>query len=663
MEPTCKPTFYVTTPIYYVNDRLHIGHAYTTVIADALARYNRQAGREVFFLTGTDEHGQKIERAAAARGLTPKALADEVVHGITDLWAAMNVRYDRFIRTTDPDHERGVQELFARLLKTGDIYKGTYRGWYCVSDEAFLAEDVPLDAAGGKTCPDCGKACSEVEEETYFFRLSAYQLPLLEFYAAHPDFVRPASRMNEVVRFVEQGLKDLSVTRTTVRWGIPVPGDPRHTIYVWFDALHNYLTGAGYGSDPERFRKFWPADCHLMAKDILRFHAVFWPAFLMAGGFELPRTVFAHGWWLRDDAKMSKSRGNVLDPKPILDTFGPDPLRYFLLREIPMGNDGNFSHEAFLHRVNSDLANDLGNLVQRTLTMIGSYFGGTLAPADPEDDRDRALREDFEGLKDRVGALYEEYSINRALEEVWTFIGAVNRYLADNAPWKMAADPAKRGRLARVLLQTAAAIRGVTWLLYPIMPASMEAVWGFLAEDAKPGDVRPDRFRFEDLAPGRRVREPKALFPRVALKDFLGEPEAPKAAPAAFPVPPPAAAPAPARAEEKKTVDIVSYEEFAKMDLRVARIVAAEPVPKATKILKLTVDVGEPQPRTMVAGIAETYKPEDLVGKSMIVIANLKPAVIRGIESQAMLLAAVNVDNTAVVPFFDRDLPPGTKVK
>ena len=387
MAKNSKKTFYITTPIYYVNDVPHIGHAYTTVIADALARFHKLAGQDVFFLTGTDEHGQKIEKAAAEKGLTPKALADSVVGRAQDLWKALDISNDFFIRTTMDFHEKGVQKLFQMLLDKGDIYKGEYKGWYCVSCENFLPDDVAVDAEGTKTCPDCGKKATVVSEETYFFRLSAYQEKLLALYEKHPEFVRPQSRLNEVASFVRGGLKDLSITRTTVKWGIPVPGDPKHTIYVWFDALHNYVTGIGYDWNTERYEKFWPADIHLVGKDILRFHAVYWPAFLMASGLPLPRTVYGHGWWLRDDTKMSKSKGNVLDPHVLLRVFGPDPLRYFLLREIPIGQDGNFSHEGFLHRVNSDLANDFGNLVQRTLTMIGNYFGGEITAPGEETRR------------------------------------------------------------------------------------------------------------------------------------------------------------------------------------------------------------------------------------------------------------------------------------
>ena len=551
-------------------------------------------------------------------------------------------------------HEKGVQKLFQKLLDQGDIYKGEYKGWYCVSDENFLPDDVALEADGCKVCPDCLKKASVVSEETYFFRLSAYQDRLLRLYEEHPEFVRPQSRLNEVSSFVRGGLKDLSITRTTVKWGIPVPGDPKHTIYVWFDALHNYVTAIGYDWNMARYEKFWPADVQLVGKDILRFHAVYWPAFLMASGLPLPRTVYGHGWWLKDDTKMSKSKGNVLDPHVLLKVFGPDPVRYFLLREIPIGQDGNFSHEGFLHRVNSDLANDLGNLVQRTLTMIGNYFGGEIAGPDEETAEDARVRTDFEALKARVFDLYDACALNKALEEIWAYIGMVNRYLATNEPWIMAKDASRRPRLARVLLQAAAAIRGVSYLVYPVMPGSAEKIWGFLGEAKKPAEVLWETLAFGDFGPGRKVGTPLALFPRVALKDFLGdEAGAPAAAPAAGPEP---------TTKGVIAMDQITYEEFKRMDLRVAQILEAERVPGATKILKLKIDIGTEQ-RQMIAGIAETYAPEDLVGKKLIVIVNLKPAVIRGIESQAMLLAAITPDNKALIPFFDRDIAPGAIVK
>lgn len=648
MEEKSKNTFYVTTPIYYVNDVPHIGHAYTTIIADALARYQRLCGKRVYFLTGTDEHGQKIEKAAAEKGLRPKELADRVVVRFKELWQKLNISYDYFIRTTEEFHERGVQKIFKQLLDKGDIYKGTYQGWYCVSEENFLSEDVPLEPEGHKICPDCGRKAMLLEEESYFFRLSAYQQPLLDFYAANPRFVRPQSRMNEVVSFVRQGLKDLSITRTTVRWGIPVPGDPKHTIYVWFDALHNYVTGAGYDWNQELFRTFWPADIHLIGKDILRFHAIFWPAFLMAAGFPLPGCVFGHGWWLKDETKMSKSRGNVLDPYLILEKVGPDALRYFLLREVPVGLDGSFSHEGFVHRINSDLANDLGNLVQRTLTMVSNYFGGEIPQPGEETEPDRQLAKTFKETADRVYAFYDDYALNRALEEIWVFLNVTNKYLADQEPWKIARQPEKRGRLARILYQALCAVRGSSYLIYPVMPKTAEKIWDFIGEKRKPDQVLKTALDFYDLAAGTRTNKPEALFPRIDLQEFIGEIEKPKAA-------------LETASKPEVKMEYITYEEFKKMDLRVARVLAAEKVPGTSKLLKLQIDLGT-EKRQIVAGVAETYSPEELVGKEFIVIANLQPAVIRGVESQGMLLAAED-EGKAIIPFFDRELPPGTKVK
>lgn len=644
MAKRSKKTFYITTPIYYVNDVPHIGHTYTTIIADALNRFQKLLGNKVFFLTGTDEHGQKVEKAATKRGLKPIELANQVVGRYKDLWKDLNISYDFFIRTTEPFHEKGVQKIFRKLMEKGDIYKGIYKGWYCVSDENFLAEDVPLEKGGYKICPDCGKRADVVSEECYFFKLSAYQKPLLDFYAKFPAFVRPPSRMNEVVSFVRQGLKDLSITRTTVKWGIPVPDDPDHTIYVWFDALHNYLTGIGYDWDMELFEKFWPATVHLIGKDILRFHAIFWPAFLMAADFPLPQTVVGHGWWLKDKTKMSKSKGNVLDPYLILDTFGPDPLRYFLLREIPIGLDGNFSHEGFVHRVNSDLANDLGNLVQRTLTMIQNYFNGKIEETDKEEKIDKEIRLEFDNLKKKVLKFFEDYALSKALEEIWAYISSVNKYLAVNEPWKLAKDQSKRKRLGRILYQAAAALRGISYLLFPVMPGSSEKIWGFLGEEESIQEESFSELKFENLKLGQKIKKPKPLFPRIALKDFLKEEEKKSS---------------PARKEEK--MEHVTFDEFKRMDFRVGEVLQAERVEGTDKLLKLEVDIGT-EKRTMVAGVADVYSPEELVGKKFVFIVNLKPAVIRGIESQGMLLAA-EVEGKATIPFFDKDVQTGAKVK
>ncbi|MBC7364156.1 MAG: methionine--tRNA ligase [Candidatus Aminicenantes bacterium] len=649
MAEKSKTTFYVTTPIYYVNDVPHIGHAYTTIIADALARYHRQKGLEVFFLTGTDEHGQKIEKTAAEKGMTPKELADRVVGRFKELWKQLNISYDYFIRTTEQFHEAGVQKIFQKLLAKGDIYKGTYQGWYCISEENFLSEDVPLEPEGYKICPDCGRKATLIEEESYFFRLSAYQQPLLEFYQQNPQFVRPQTRMNEVVSFVKQGLKDLSITRTTVKWGIPVPGDPRHTIYVWFDALHNYLTGIGYDWNQELFQKFWPADVHLIGKDILRFHAIFWPAFLMAAGLPLPRTVYGHGWWLKDETKMSKSRGNVLDPYLILEKVGADALRYFLLREIPIGQDGNFSHESFVQRINSDLANDLGNLVQRTLTMVVNYFAGKIDEPGEEKEEDLRLSSQFAETKQKVIEFYDDYALNRALEEIWVYLNTINKYLADNEPWKLAKQPDQRPRLARVLYQSLCAIKGISYLLYPVMPETAGKIWQLLAQKKKPVEIKLAELKFYDFQAEEPIQRPEALFPRLDLKEFIGEMDKQKSADKKETKP------------EVKRMEYITHEEFKKMDLRVAKVLSAERVAGTNKLLKLQIDLGTEQ-RQIIAGVAEAYAPEDLIGKEFIVIANLQPAVIRGIESQGMLLAA-ELDGKPIIPFFDREVPPGTKVK
>ncbi len=644
MEESSKKSFYITTPIYYVNDVPHIGHAYTTIIADAISRFKKMAGFDVYFLTGTDEHGQKVEKAAGEKGLTPQELADKVVVRFKKLWEALNISYNYFIRTTQPLHEKGVQKIFQKLMEKGDIYKGVYEGWYCISDETFLLDDVPLEKEGYKICPDCGKKAQIVSEECYFFRLSAYQEPLLEFYEKNPAFVRPQSRMNEVVSFVSQGLKDLSITRTTVKWGISLPGDPSHTIYVWFDALHNYLTGIGYDWEKNLFQKFWPANVHLIGKDILRHHAVFWPAFLMAAEFTLPETVFAHGWWLRDETKMSKSKGNVLDPWTILKTFGPDPLRYFLLREIPIGLDGNFSHEAFIHRVNSDLANDLGNLVQRLLVMIHNYFGGQIDKMEEENDSDRSLRLEFDLLKKRVYQQYGEYALNKALEEIWGYINLVNKYLADNEPWKLAQEDAKRGRLGRILYQAACALRGIVPLVFPVIPESSRKIWEFLGERTPLEGQNFSALEFFHFKAERKIQKPAPLFPRVNLKDFLKEEEGREGT-----------------NSKEESMDVIAFDEFKRMDLKVGEIMKAEKVEGTDKLVKMEVNIGL-ETRPMVAGIADKYSPEELVGKKIIVIANLKPAVIRGVESRGMLLAA-EVGGQAILPIFTEDVPPGAKVR
>ncbi len=633
MEENSETSFYITTPIYYVNDVPHIGHAYTTIIADAISRFKKLTGYDVFFLTGTDEHGQKVEKSAAEKGMTPIQLADKVVVRFKNLWEALDIAFDSFIRTTQPSHEQGVQKIFQKLKDKGDIYKGIYEGWYCVSDETFLSEDVSLEDGGHKICPDCRQKANVVSEECYFFKLSAYEEPLIDFYQKNPTFVRPQSRMNEVVSFVRQGLKDLSITRTTVKWGISLPDDSSHTIYVWFDALHSYLTGIGYDWDLQRLDRYWPATVHLIGKDILRHHAVFWPAFLIAAGFPLPKTIYAHGWWLKDETKMSKSRGNVLDPWTILNAFGSDPLRYFLLREIPIGLDGNFSHEGFIHRVNSDLANDLGNLVQRLLTMIHNYFGGQINTLGEETDTDINLRLEFDAIKEKVSHHFEDYAINKALEEIWVFINSVNKYLADNAPWKLAKDDSQRARLGRILYQATCALRGISYFVYPVLPESSQKMWQLLGEKKPLEEESYSELAFFNLKPDQKTQKSEPLFPRVDLKHFL---------------------------QEEESMDIITFDDFKRMDLRVGEIIEAERVEGTDKLVKMQVNIGT-ETRQMIGGIADKYAPEELIGKKVVVIVNLKTAVIRGIESQGMLLAA-EVDGKAIIPVFTEDVPAGAKV-
>ncbi|HEV8335680.1 MAG TPA: methionine--tRNA ligase [Candidatus Polarisedimenticolia bacterium] len=650
--------FYVTTPIYYVNDSPHIGHAYTTVVADVLARFHRMGGEEVYFLTGTDEHGQKIEDSASARGLTALALADQVVERYHALWKRLMITHDDFIRTTEERHQRGVLKIYEKIAAAGsDIYKGRYEGWYCKGCEAFYPDSQIVEGR----CPDQGHPVERLTEESYFFRLSKYQKPLLEHYEKNPGFILPETRRNEIVSFVSAGLRDLSISRTSFRWGIPFPSDPKHIFYVWFDALSNYVTALEYAGSEGLYRRFWPADVHLVGKDILRFHAVYWPAFLMAAGIPLPRSIVAHGWWLRDAAKMSKSRGNVIEPNALLDEFGVDAVRYFLMREMAFGQDASYSDEALIDRNNSDLANDLGNLVSRTLKLIENSCEGKIPDPGERTRRESPLTSPARAAHQGFVARFRDFDFSGALARVWDLVSAVNRYLVENEPWKLH-GPAARDTLAEVLYSSAESLRIVGLLIAPVMPKAAGDLWKQLgiAEDPARGAIDP--FRWGALSPGQPTARGAALFPRIDKKAYMARAaEEP---------------PAPGRPErispwkEKKMEtqqppspeDGLTIEEFRKIHLKVGRVIAAEKVEGAKKLLRLQVDLGS-EVRQIISGIADKYAPESLVGKQIVLVANLKPATIRGVESRGMLLAAEDASGQATIVTFDEPVTTGATVR
>jgi methionyl-tRNA synthetase len=731
-NPSSPARFYLTTPIYYVNARPHLGHAYSTIVCDAIARRKRALGIETWFLTGTDEHGQKIERSAKLAGRTPQEFAAAISGEFRSLWDQLGLTYDDFLRTTEERHKRGVQHLFATLRERGYIYKGSYTGQYCVFDELYV------DGPPGTPCPDCGRITETVSEENYFFKLSAFERKLLEFYEANPNFMGPESTRREVISFVRGGLKDLSVSRTSFTWGIPVPGDEKHVIYVWLDALANYITALGYGSDDAadqaRFAKFWPADMHLIGKEISRFHCVYWPAFLMAAGVEPPRSVHANGWLLFDQGKMSKSRGNIVRAETVQAVLGSDALRYFLLREIPFGQDGNFSFDALVQRYNGDLANGYGNLVSRVVNMVHKYFGGVV----PETDAyaNVQMREASTLLVKTFGDHFDALDFSRALESVWGFVAIVDFFLTSTAPWKKPADipeEAQQHFRAHVLYAAAEAIRIITALVYPILPDAAAKVWrqlgqGKIADAAKASFLT--HLAWGGLKPGTRFAEPAPLFPRaerdaidrmVAMEEqnnksvieaaggaSAPEPPAPKSQPAApkvpeskqkaeknpmeetkpapapesattpspaAPVPTPGEAPAPAQqaaaqqaepsAAEPQSASpqMITIDDFAKVELRVAQILIAERVPKADKLLRLEVDLGY-EKRQILAGIAQYYEPEKLIGRKIVIVANLAPRKMRGLESNGMLLAAsLPPDGAPVLASFLEDVPLGARLK
>jgi methionyl-tRNA synthetase len=631
-----KP-FYLTTPIYYVNDRPHIGHTYTTVLADVVARFHRMRGEQVYFLTGTDEHGQKVEKAAAARGITPKQLADEVVANYTELWKRMGMTHFRFIRTTDEDHKAQVQRLFKRLLDRGDIYKSTYKGLYSVSDEAYVTEmqAKELQAQG------LAHQLVELEEETYFFRLSAYQDRLLKLYEEHPEFVQPEFRFNEVKRFVEGGLQDLSISRTSISWGIPVPGDEKHVIYVWFDALLNYLTGCPANC--------WPPDLQIVGKDILRFHAVYWPAFLMAAGMFQPTTILAHGWWLMGDDKMSKSRGNVVRPDTLL-RFGNDALRFYFMREMQVGHDRGFSFEGFMDRLNADLANGLGNLASRTLSMIQRYRGGVVPMPTILDTMDEQMAVELQEVFPEYLRKARANDFHGALDALWAYLRALDGYIVKAEPWRLAKDPANDPKLDAVLANLYRALRATALLVAPVMPELAQTLWESLGHATQVAETTFHGFALDGPAIGP-IGDPKPLFQRIDKEKEMEELMASEPS-----------------AETRPSLDVpgiretVDADTFFKVDLRVGKILEAERVPKSDKLIRMKVDIGL-ELRTIVGGIGKAYEPADLLNRLVVVVANLAPRKLMGIESHGMLLAASDNASKPYLVAPQNDAQPGFLVK
>ncbi|MGF7048564.1 methionyl-tRNA synthetase [Paenibacillus sp. DS2015] len=656
---TEKKTFYLTTPIYYPSDKLHIGHAYTTVAGDALVRYKKLRGYDVRYLTGTDEHGQKIERKAAEVGKTPQKFVDDIVAGIQDLWRKLDISNHDFIRTTEERHKKVVQDVFERLLKQGDIYKGEYEGWYCTPDESFFLERQLVNG----NCPDCGRPVERVKEESYFFKMSKYVDRLLQYYEDHPDFIQPVSRKNEMINnFIKPGLEDLAVSRTTYDWGIKIKSDPKHVIYVWIDALLNYITALGYGSeDTTLFDKYWPADVHLMSKEIVRFHTIYWPIILMALDLPLPKKVFAHGWLLMKDGKMSKSKGNVVDPVTLIDRYGLDSLRYYLLREVPFGSDGTFTPESFVERVNSDLANDLGNLLNRTVAMVDKYFDGQVPAYQANVTAfDNSLEEAAQAAYDKVESSMESMEFSVALTAISQFVSRSNKYIDETQPWTLAKDESKVNELASVMTHLVESLRIASILLQPFLTQAPTKMWEQLGLVEGEFTSWDSGKTFGIFPEGTKLVKGNPIFPRL-------DPEQEIAFIAEAMTGGMKAAEALAKADEKQDEEPIEHkeeigiEDFTKVELRIATVLAAEPVKKADKLLKLQLDLGFEQ-RQVVSGIAKFYTPEDLVGRKVICVVNLKPVKLRGELSQGMILAASHGDQLtlATVP---ENMPNGAIVK